>query len=256
MTFASFPAPPELLKMLAHELRWQLLSVLARGDRRVGELTRLLEQPANLISYHLGLLRKHDLVEARRSDADGRDMYYSLNLPRLQQTFFMAGEQLHPALHVDTSCLKRIDVSFPKRPRILFACTHNSARSQMAEGLLREAVGDAVEIFSAGSHPSRVHPMAVQAMAARGIDISHQRSKGFEDLPDQPFDYVITVCDRAREICPVFPEHPEDIHWSLPDPSEIGDSADERYQAFERTANELSQRIQFLLSQISEGQPG
>lgn len=253
MSLASFTAPPDLLKMLAHELRWRLLLVLARGDRRVSELIHLLEQPANLISYHLGLLRTHDLVEARRSDADGRDMYYSLNLTRLQQTFFSAGEQLHPALHVDTSCLKPADVSFPQRPRILFACTHNSARSQMAEGLLREAAGEAIEIFSAGSHPSSVHPMTVQAMAARGIDISHHHSKGFEELPGQSFDYVITVCDRAREICPVFPGHPEDIHWSLPDPSTIGDSDGERFRAFQRTAEEISQRIRFLLSQMSQG---
>src|SRR5262249_20612894 len=97
------------------------------------------------------------------------------------------------------------------RPRVLFLCTHNSARSQMAEGLLRHLGGDAVEAWSAGTEVSRVHPLAIRAMEARGIDIRGQRSKSVDELLGQHFDYVITVCDRASETCPIFPGAPERI---------------------------------------------
>lgn len=252
MTTMTLVRPPDVLKMLAHELRWQILAVLASSDLRVGEIIDFLGQPANLISYHLRLLRSHGLVEARRSDADGRDIYYSLELSHLQSRYFRAGEQLHPALHVDASCLKPARLSSAEHPRILFVCSRNSARSQMAEALLRQAAGEAMEVFSAGTQPSHVDPMAIQVMAERGIDISHQRSKGFEEVAGQPFDYVITVCDRAREACPEFPDHPASIHWSLPNPSEAGSSLEERYRAFAATADELSLRIRFLLSQLGE----
>lgn len=246
------PHPPDLLKMLAHELRWQIINALAHGDLRVGEMIAFLSQPANLVSYHLRLLRQHDLVDARRSDADGRDIYYRLNLSRLQSEYLRAGEQLHPALHVDLSCMQPAEITDPNVPRILFVCTHNSARSQMAEALLRQRLGDAVSVSSAGSHPSQVHPMAIQVMAERCIDISHQRSKGFEAFVGQSFDTVITVCDRAREVCPVFPDHPDHVHWSLPDPSAVSGSDAERLQAFEATADQLSERIGFFVSQLGE----
>lgn len=242
--------PPDLLKMLAHELRWRILSALALGDLRVGELIQALQQPANLVSYHLRLLRDDGLVVSRRSSADGRDVYYSLDLGRLRATYFSAGAQLHPALHVDESCLKPAALAFERPLRVLFVCTHNSARSQMAEGLMRHAAGEALETYSAGSQPSGVHPLAIQAMSVRGIDISHHRSKHIDEFTGQTFDYVITVCDRAREVCPVFPDQPVDIHWSLPDPAEMGDAEGERYQAFEQTADQLATRIQYLLSLI------
>lgn len=244
--------PPHLLKMLAHELRWRILSALALSDLRVGELIHALDQPANLVSYHLRLLRENGLVTARRSSADGRDMYYGLNLARLQAGYFAAGEQLHPALHVDASCLKPARLSLERPLRVLFVCTQNSARSQMAEGLLRHLAGQALEVYSAGSQPSVVHPLAVRVMAARGIDISSHHSKHIDEFSHQSFDYVITVCDRAREVCPVFPDRPVDIHWSLPDPAGMGDTGRERYQAFERTADQLTTRIQYLLDLIDK----
>jgi arsenate reductase (thioredoxin) len=105
--------------------------------------------------------------------------------------------------------------------RVLILCTANSARSQMAEGLLRELGGEKVEAFSAGSEPSRVNPYAIEAMAARGIDISSHRSKSLQEYIQQPFDYVITVCDNAAESCPLFPGKAQRIHWSFPDPAAV-----------------------------------
>jgi len=110
--------------------------------------------------------------------------------------------------------------------RVLFLCTHNSARSQMAEGLLRAMGGDRFESFSAGTEATHVRPLAIQAMSELGIDISGQRSKVLTEYLQQPFDYVITVCDQAQESCPIFPNAAKRLHWSFPDPSKAsGDAA-------------------------------
>jgi arsenate reductase len=105
------------------------------------------------------------------------------------------------------------------KKRVLFLCTHNSSRSQMAEGLLREDAGDRFEAFSAGTEVTRVHPLAIEAMREIGIDVASQRSKHVDELAGQPFDLVVTVCDSARESCPVFPAATKRQHWSFPDPS-------------------------------------
>jgi arsenate reductase len=127
--------------------------------------------------------------------------------------------------------------------RVLFLCTHNSARSQMAEALLRQLGGGRFEAFSAGTEATRVHPLAVRAMADVGIDIAQAHSKHLNEYLGQDFDYVITVCDRAAESCPVFPGRPERIHWSFPDPSAVTGSEAERYRAFERVRNEIMLRL-------------
>ncbi|HLH63403.1 MAG TPA: arsenate reductase ArsC [Ktedonobacteraceae bacterium] len=136
--------------------------------------------------------------------------------------------------------------------RILFLCTGNSARSQMAEGLLRHLSQEQIEVFSAGSNPRRLHPYAVRVMAAMGIDISLQRAKHFDEFRGQSFDYVITVCDRIKEKCPTFPGNPEPahIHWSLPDPSLMEGSEEEKYAVFEQIAQQLRTRIRYLLVQL------
>lgn len=136
----------------------------------------------------------------------------------------------------------------PERVRVLFLCTHNSARSQMAEGILRHLAGNWVETASAGTEVTRVHPLAVKAMKGRGIDLSGQRSKHLNDFLGQRFDYVITVCDNARESCPIFPGAPEHIHWSIPDPSSVRGDEKEQEAAFERAADDLVTRIRDLLS--------
>lgn len=127
--------------------------------------------------------------------------------------------------------------------RVLFLCTHNSARSQMAEALLRHLGGDQFEVYSAGTEETRVHPLAIEAMQAVGIDISGARSKHLREFLGQDFDYVITVCDRAAESCPIFPGDPKRIHWSFPDPSAVEGSEDERRRAFARVRDEITLRL-------------
>lgn len=127
--------------------------------------------------------------------------------------------------------------------RVLFLCTHNSARSQIAEALLRHIGGERFEVVSAGTEATRVHPLAIRAMAESGIDISNARSKLLDEFLDRRFDYVVTVCDAANESCPIFPGSPNRIHWSFPDPSAVEGSEEERLQAFRTVRDELTMRI-------------
>lgn len=236
------------LKLLAHDLRWKILSTLARSDYCVQELVLRLEQPQNLVSYHLRRLREQDIITERRSSADGRDIYYSLDLDLLKRLYFSTGESLHPTLsNMEATLEKNIPPFSRKSKRVLFLCTENSARSQMAETLLRHLSDGKVEAFSAGSHPTSLHPYAVQVMAAMGIDISEQQSKHYNQYLGQSFDRIVTVCDRVRESCPNFPGDPERIHWSFPDPAAQEGSEEAKYHAFEQTALQLMNRIRFLL---------
>jgi arsenate reductase (thioredoxin) len=127
--------------------------------------------------------------------------------------------------------------------RVLFVCTHNSARSQIAEALLDRYGGGDFEVFSAGTEVTRVNPYALRVLAEQGIDWSRARSKSITEFLDQQFDYVITVCDRARESCPVFPGSTNTMHWGLDDPSEVEGSDDEKLAAFRRTESEVSARL-------------
>src|SRR2546423_295631 len=127
--------------------------------------------------------------------------------------------------------------------RVLILCTGNSARSQMAEGLLKREGGDRFEVFSAGTEPSRVNPLAIEAMTEVGIDISGQRSKSVDEFSGQEFDYVITVCDRANRNCPVFPGRTERIHWSFDDPAAAVGERDERLSVFRRVRDEIKSRL-------------
>ena len=127
--------------------------------------------------------------------------------------------------------------------RVLFLCTHNSARSQMAEGLLRNAGGDRFEVFSAGTEATMLRPLAIRAMQEIGIDIAGQQSKTLERYLDQPFDQVITVCDQANEACPVFFGARERLHWSFPDPSRATGSEDEQLAVYRQVRDAIRQRI-------------
>lgn len=134
------------------------------------------------------------------------------------------------------------------KERVLILCTGNSARSQMAEGLLRELAGTQFNVFSAGSKPSTVNPFAIQAMQERGIDISQQRSKHLNEFIKQPFDYVITVCDQAAETCPIFPGRAQRVHWSFPDPAAVPGSDDEKLNAFRQTRDAIEVQLKQWLA--------
>ena len=255
MKVATIIQPLGLLKLLAHDIRWRILVLLARSDYCVQDITRLVAEPQNLVSYHLRRLRGQGIVNERRSTADSRDIYYSLDLGALQTLYFATAEALHPALNVSEVTYPR-EIPADKRVRVLFLCTENSARSQMAEALLRHLSKGTVEAYSAGSHPSTVHPDAVRAMAAIGIDISQQSAKHFDEFRGQIFDRVVTVCDRVLEVCPTFPGDPERIHWSFADPARVEGLGEERYRAFEQTALQLTSRIRFLLTLIEREKGG
>jgi protein-tyrosine-phosphatase/DNA-binding transcriptional ArsR family regulator len=240
--------PPPLLALAGDELRWVLLRELAGSDRRVGELTAASGRPQNLVSYHLGKLRSGGLVTSRRSSADGRDTYYSLDLARCAALLSEAGAALHPGLRPNQ---QQEAVGAGLRGRVLFLCTGNSARSQMAEALLARWA-PRIDVVSAGSHPKQLHPNAVAVMREYGIDLSGRRAKHLDEFAGQPFNYVISLCDRVREVCPQFPDDPSLVHWSMPDPSASGDTHTATCPAFRHAAEHLSTRIRFFLRAMSE----
>ena len=135
------------------------------------------------------------------------------------------------------------------RQRVLIICTGNSARSQMAEGLLRQIGGDTFEVFSAGIEPSYVRLLAIEAMKEIGIDISGHRSKSLDEFLDQEFAYVITVCDNANERCPVFPGTVKRIHWSIEDPTTAPGDDDAQLDVFRRVRQELERRLREFVPQ-------
>jgi arsenate reductase len=135
-----------------------------------------------------------------------------------------------------------------QKKKVLMLCTGNSARSQMAEGLLRHLAGDHFEVHSAGTHPVGVNPLAIEAMRELGINISHHTSKSVDQFLTESFDFVITVCDRAKESCPLFPGQAECIHWSFDDPAAVQGSQEERLRAFRRVRDELLARFRLFVT--------
>ena len=135
-----------------------------------------------------------------------------------------------------------------KTKRVLFLCTGNSCRSQMAEGLLRYSAGESIEAASAGTNPVGLNAQAVAAMAEVGIDISAHESKHVDSLFGESFDYVITVCDNARESCPVFPGETRQLHWSCEDPAQAQGTDAEKMAVFRRVRDEITARIREFLA--------
>jgi protein-tyrosine-phosphatase len=233
--------PPVLFQLAGHPIRWRLLAELAASDRRVRELTDAVGEPQNLVSYHLRLLRSGGLVASHRSAFDGRDSYYGLDLER------------HGPLFAATGAFAVSDAPTARPLRILFLCTGNSSRSQIAEALVERLSDGAVRAWSAGSRPKALHPNAIRVMASRGIDISGNETKSLDLFTDERFDLVITLCDKVREVCPEFPDTPDALHWSVPDPAMAPGTDDETYAVFERTAVDLEARITFLLHRLDVG---
>jgi ArsR family transcriptional regulator len=229
-----------VLKLLADDTRWRLINELRRSDRQAGELVTQLQQPQNLVSYHLGLLREAGLVQMRRSDADARAVYYHLDVAALKAGL----KQIGSDIQLFGSPIK----SAPVQAAVVFLCTGNSARSQMAEGWLRHLSSGGVSVRSAGTQPRSLHPLAVQVMAEAGIDIGYHQAKGLETLTGVELDVVVTVCDLAREQCPEWPQHSTQLHWSIPDPVRVRSSQEAQAQAFRAARDDLRYRVESLLA--------
>jgi ArsR family transcriptional regulator, arsenate/arsenite/antimonite-responsive transcriptional repressor / arsenate reductase (thioredoxin) len=240
---------PVILGLLSDPVRWQLVVELGRSDRRVGELVQLVRKPQNLVSYHLAELRQAGIVTARRSSADGRDVYYRADLFRCRDLLGAAGLSLHPGLSLAPTPPGDVEARRP-RPRLLFLCTGNSARSQIAEALVEHRSAGSVEAHSAGSQPKPLHPNAVRVMAERGIDIAGRPTKSLTRFARTRFDRVVTLCDKVREICPEFPGTPIAAHWSIADPAAAGDSDKATYAAFQLVADEIEARVALLLADL------
>ena len=229
------------MRMAAHPLRWALLTELAAGDQRVRELAAALDEPQNLVSYHLRLLRSAGLIDARRSSFDARDSYYHLDLTRCAGAFGEAAAALHPGL-------APAPAGAPAPGSVLFLCTGNSARSPMAAALLEKKGEGRIRAASAGSHPKpRVHRNAVRIMRDMyDIDLRGARPQPLTAVGRRHFDHVITLCDKVREYAR---DHglATTMHWSLPDPSAAGASDRASYPEFRCVASELNSRIEFLL---------
>ncbi|MEC3957892.1 ArsR family transcriptional regulator [Nocardia sp. CDC153] len=249
MALARQEVPP-FVHLAAHPLRWRLLAELSEGDQRVRELVARVGEPQNLVSYHLRLLRDSGLVTASRSSHDGRDSYYHLNLERAAEMLTSAGASLHPALRMDSP---RTESTPSEPPVVLFVCTGNSARSAIAEALLRHRAAGSVEVFSAGTRPKpSLHANTVRVLREEyGIDRSAQRPRLLDSLADLRFDAVITLCDKAREVCPDFGDDSRWIHWSIPDPAASNGSDEDTYPLFRATAAEIDTRIRYLLPTLT-----
>jgi ArsR family transcriptional regulator, arsenate/arsenite/antimonite-responsive transcriptional repressor / arsenate reductase (thioredoxin) len=241
----SLAGPPSFVRLAGHPVRWRLMGELARSDRRVRELVNLVSRPQNLVSYHLGRLRADRLVAARRSTFDARDAYYRLDLAHCADALAAAGLALHPGLRLSPEP----PVGLTGPCRVLFLCTGNSARSPAAEALLRRRASQ-VEVVSAGSHPKALHPNTARVLRTYGIELAPRLPQHLSTFERQRFDYVITLCDRVREVCPEFPGDAQQMHWSIPDPAASGGTNQDTYSAFERMAAELETRIGFLLAMI------
>jgi protein-tyrosine-phosphatase/DNA-binding transcriptional ArsR family regulator len=263
---AAASVPPSL-RLISDPVRWRLLRELADSDLRVRELVAAIGQPQNLVSYHLRQLRSGGLVTARRSNFDGRDTYYRLDLDACAQALAGAAAALHPGIAAPG--ITAPGTAFPGTAgaevgrtggetvpyRVLFVCTGNSGRSPMAAALLRHRAGHRVQAASAGTRPRPLHPAAAAVLRNRyRIDIRSHQPTHVGAVAGTPFDYVISLCDKAREECPEFAGSPRLVHWSMPDPARgpTADPATPRaaYAGFDHLAGDLTTRIGYLLAAL------
>jgi protein-tyrosine-phosphatase/DNA-binding transcriptional ArsR family regulator len=242
-------AAPAFVRLASHPLRWLLMTALADSDLRVRELVVLAGEPQNLVSYHLRLLRDEGLVTATRSSYDGRDSYYHLELDRCALALAHTGK----ALHVSLGANPQRSSSPPAPVSVLFACTGNSARSPTAEALLRHR--GIASVVSAGTAPRpRMHSHAVRVLRERyGIDISRRRPRDLNAFVGRRFDYLVTLCDRAREVVPSLVDHAHQIHWSIPDPATDPPAGKGGDDLFVRAAAEIETRVRHLLPVLATG---
>ena len=239
---------PAFLQLAAHPVRWGILTELAHSDRQVGELTAALGEPQNLVSYHLAKLKAGGLVSSHRSSHDARAAYYRVHLDRCREMLESTRSLLQPGLGSMGALGSR---GHRRKPTVLFACTGNGTRSQIAEALLRQRSAQTVDVVSAGSHPKPIHPNAIAVLAERGIDISAATSKSLDLFARRRFDVVITLCDRVREVCPPLASDDSTLHWSIEDPSRLPGATRVTMPAFRVVADDLAARIEDLLPALA-----
>ena len=248
------PEPPAFVRLAANPLRWRLLTALADSDLRVRELVTRLDEQQNLVSYHLRQLRDEGLVTATRSSHDGRDTYYHLDLDRCATALAGVATALHPALGTHGATPPTHGGRRPRGPGgVLFVCTGNSSRSPIAAALLRHHGADSVSVTSAGIRPRpRVHPNTVRVLDEQfGIDITGQQPRHLDTLTGRRFARVITLCDKAREVCPEFANNPRRAHWSVQDPATANESDRVSYPVFEQVAADIDTRVRHLLPTLT-----
>ena len=237
----------QFFRVLADQTRLAIVRLLVLSDLRAGEIAERIQLPQNAVSYHLKQLRTVGLLRDRRSSADARDVYYSIDLERMQSLYRHAGEVLQ-AVPLSDGHERSVAPDGTRPIRVLYLCTHNSARSQLAEALTRRYGGPDVAAFSAGDTPTAIHPMTSALLAEWQIDPVGQASKSLDQFTGQSFDFVITVCDRVREYCPTFPGAATQLHWSIPDPSAVV-GEEERWAAFRAVRHEVDVRVRHFLRQ-------
>lgn len=244
--------PAEVLQLVGEPQRWQLLGLLAEGDRRVGDLVTETGVAQNLVSYHLRTLRDAGLVTARRSSADGRDTYYRVDLDGYGALVGAAASSLHPGVRL-VPVEPEVRIPGRRRPSVLFLCTGNSARSQMAEALLEHRSEGTARATSAGSHPkAAIHPAAIEVLAAHGIDIAGRPTRHVDAVATRRFDRVVTLCDKVKEVCPELPGAPLAAHWSIADPAAVAEADGSPLPAFEAAYAEIDARIRLLVAHLAQ----
>lgn len=245
MAIGTAHSSPRVAQLLAHPVRWAILGKLARSDRRVQELTTEVGAPQNLVSYHLALLRGAGLVGEHRSSSDRRDVYYCLDLATLRSGLDSLAADLHPVLG------DRSRGFIDARGSVLFLCTGNSARSQIAEALLRHTTRGRVVALSAGIRPQAVHPAALKTLVGMGVVTGGLRSKHWSEVAKGSFDRVVSLCDIARDELPDEFLGRNHVHWSIPDPAAVEGPKRKREAAFAAAADVVRRRISELLASMS-----
>lgn len=241
---------PPILQALGHELRWHLVRQLCSSDLKVGELSAATGEPQNLVSYHLRLLRDAGLVCERRSSADRRDIYYSLDRRAVTSGLLGALTDINPGERPAEPGVPGNPTASGGQTSVLFLCTGNSARSQIAEAMLRHLGGRHVLVRSAGTHPVGVHPQVHEVLASRDIGVGNLRSKSITEFAGQEFDHVVTLCDIARSEPIRLTGNPHVVHWSILDPVATPGGRAAVTAAFERVAKEVKVRVEYFYADL------
>jgi ArsR family transcriptional regulator, arsenate/arsenite/antimonite-responsive transcriptional repressor / arsenate reductase (thioredoxin) len=233
-----------LLKLLAHDLRWAVVKSLATTDMRVGEIVAGVQQPTNLVSYHLKKLRDGNVVNAHRSNADARDVYYTLDFDRVREALKLVGKSV-------SLFSQGLPANLPVR--IVFVCTDGSLRSRMAAAIaykLNEQLeGNYIESYIGGLTLAPLHPETAHILRQLNLDVHHTPLRHIDEFNTDNVDFAITVCDQVRDMYPAFPPDLKRMHWSIPPPSPMQDP-EARQEAYRETYKLIEDRIVYFIESL------